>query len=115
MEARLLLKTLKDDGWYLGDTTGPSRQYVHRESPGMITVCVRYTDHLSPRTVEAARSPAEAEPEAEPEVVVEETASGFSAYSPDLPGCVATGETEAETRDRMTQALALHLAGLRAL
>jgi predicted RNA binding protein YcfA (HicA-like mRNA interferase family) len=115
MEARELLKSLKDDGWYLGDTSGPSRQYVHRESAGVITVCVRYTDQLSPRTVEAARSPALSGPLAEPAVAVEGTASGWSAYSPDLSGCVATGATETEARERMAEALALHLAGVRAL
>jgi predicted RNase H-like HicB family nuclease/predicted RNA binding protein YcfA (HicA-like mRNA interferase family) len=115
MEARLLLKKLKDEGWYLGDTGGPSRQYVHPDEPGVITVCVRYTDHLSPRAVDAALIPARWEPEIEPTVAVDETPSGFSAFSPDLPGCVATGGTQAEARERMGQALTLHLAGVRAL
>ena len=47
-------------------------------------------------------------------VVVEETPTGFSAYSPDLPGCVATGSTAYEIERNMTKAIAFHLEGLRA-
>ncbi|NIP79992.1 MAG: addiction module toxin, HicA family, partial [Gemmatimonadetes bacterium] len=50
MEARHLLKSMKDDGWYLGDTAGACRQYVHPERSGVLTVCVRYTDELGPET-----------------------------------------------------------------
>ena len=46
-------------------------------------------------------------------VNLEKTASGWSAWSPDLPGCIATGETEDETRERMAAAIAMHLEGLR--
>ena len=46
-------------------------------------------------------------------VVIEPAGSNYSAYSPDLPGCVATGATREEARERMQQAIALHLAGLR--
>jgi predicted RNase H-like HicB family nuclease len=38
--------------------------------------------------------------------------SNYSAWSPDLPGCVATGDTPEETEREMLQAIALHLAGL---
>ena len=31
-------------------------------------------------------------------VVIEQTATGYSAYSPDVPGCVAVGDTEDQTR-----------------
>ena len=46
-------------------------------------------------------------------LVVEQTANGFSAYIPDLPGCVAAGETIEETVDLLTEAVALHVAALR--
>ncbi len=46
-------------------------------------------------------------------IVIERAARNFSAYSPDLPGCVATGATREETRTRMQEAIALHLQGLR--
>jgi len=37
----------------------------------------------------------------------------LSAYVPDLPGCVATGATESEVLTRLTEAIAMHLQGLR--
>jgi predicted RNase H-like HicB family nuclease len=46
-------------------------------------------------------------------VVIEEAKSNFSAYVPDLPGCVVTGETKEETLQRMREAIAMHLDGLR--
>jgi len=47
-------------------------------------------------------------------VIVEETATGFSAYSPDLPGCVATGCTRPDVEREMAAAVAFHIDGLRA-
>jgi predicted RNase H-like HicB family nuclease len=47
-------------------------------------------------------------------VIVEQTASGFSAYSPDVPGCIATGATRADVEQHMREAIEFHLEGLRA-
>ena len=46
-------------------------------------------------------------------VLFEKSATGYGAYSPDLPGCVATGRTVEETRQRMTKAMEMHLASMR--
>lgn len=46
-------------------------------------------------------------------IVIEETATGYSGYSPDLPGCVASGETRSEVEHEMQEAIAFHVAGLR--
>lgn len=43
-------------------------------------------------------------------IVLEKTDTGFSAYSPDVRGCIATGKTLEETTQEMRSALALHLA-----
>ena len=45
-------------------------------------------------------------------IVVEKTSTGYSAYSPDIPGCIATGKSRAQIRRRMEEALAMHLQGL---
>ena len=45
-------------------------------------------------------------------VVIEETKRNFSAYSPDLPGCIATGETREECEQNMHEAIQLHISGL---
>ncbi|MGC2230960.1 MAG: type II toxin-antitoxin system HicB family antitoxin, partial [Candidatus Acidiferrum sp.] len=46
-------------------------------------------------------------------IVIEPTQTGFSAYSPDLPGCVSTGHTREEVEQNMREAIAFHLDGLR--
>jgi predicted RNase H-like HicB family nuclease len=47
-------------------------------------------------------------------IIVEATETGFSAYSPDLPGCVATGGNRDEVERSMKEAIAFHVDGLRA-
>ena len=47
-------------------------------------------------------------------IVVEKTQTGFSAYAPDLPGCVATAATRKAVENRMQKAIEFHLEGLRA-
>ena len=46
-------------------------------------------------------------------VVLEKTVNGFSAFSPDLPGCIATGPTERETLRLMKEALSFHIEGMK--
>jgi predicted RNase H-like HicB family nuclease len=46
-------------------------------------------------------------------IVIERTAAGFSAYSPDLPGCGATGKTRAQVEAEMHNAMEFHIEGLR--
>ncbi len=46
-------------------------------------------------------------------VIIEPTASGFSAYSPDLPGCVATGATRPVVEREIQEAIEFHLDGMR--
>jgi len=46
-------------------------------------------------------------------VIIETTTTGFSAYSPDLPGCGATGKTTQEVEQNMSEAIAFHLEGMR--
>ena len=46
-------------------------------------------------------------------IVFEKTGDGYSAYSPDLPGCVSTGETQAEVEAGIREAIEFHLDGLR--
>lgn len=43
----------------------------------------------------------------------EKTDTGYSAYVPDLPGCIASGDTLEETAQLMREAIGFHLAGMR--
>ena len=45
-------------------------------------------------------------------VVIEKANGNYSAYSPDLPGCIATGETQEETEQNIYEAIQMHLKGL---
>jgi predicted RNase H-like HicB family nuclease len=46
-------------------------------------------------------------------IVIENAAGNFSAYVPDLPGCVATGSTVEETERAIREAIQFHLDGMR--
>jgi len=45
-------------------------------------------------------------------IVIEKTAHNYSAYSPDLPGCVASGRSRREVGKNMQEAIRLHVRGL---
>ena len=46
-------------------------------------------------------------------VIIERTSTGYSAYSPDVPGCAAVGDSEEETRQNFGDALAAHFEAMR--
>ncbi len=46
-------------------------------------------------------------------VVFEKTKTGFSAFVPDLPGCVATGKTKIDTEKNIYEAIQFHLEGIK--
>lgn len=46
-------------------------------------------------------------------VVIEKAENNYSAYVPDLPGCIATGATVAEVEAEIREAIAFHIEGMR--
>ncbi len=46
-------------------------------------------------------------------IVIEKAEGNYSAYVPDLPGCISTGETVEETEKSIREAIAFHLDGMR--
>ena len=46
-------------------------------------------------------------------IIIEKVNANFSGYSPDLPGCIATGMTQEEVARNMHDAIEMHLQGLR--
>ena len=46
-------------------------------------------------------------------MIIEKGERNYSAYLPDLPGCVATGKSVEEVKERMRGAIDLHLRGMR--
>ena len=45
-------------------------------------------------------------------IVIEKTGKNFSVYSPDLPGCIATGKIRRKLKERMHEAIEMHIRGL---
>ena len=48
-----------------------------------------------------------------PRLIIEPTPTGYSAYSPDVPGCIAAGATRGEVERNLREAIEFHLEGLR--
>ena len=46
-------------------------------------------------------------------VVIEKAGSNYSAYVPDLPGCIATGDTVEEVEEQIREAIQFHIEGLK--
>ena len=46
-------------------------------------------------------------------IVIEKAEGNYSAYVPDLPGCIATGSSVSEVEDQIREAIEFHLDGLR--
>jgi predicted RNase H-like HicB family nuclease len=46
-------------------------------------------------------------------VIIEESATGYSAFVPDIPGCIVTGATRDEVEEAMREGVELHLETLR--
>jgi predicted RNase H-like HicB family nuclease len=46
-------------------------------------------------------------------IVIEKAENNYAAYVPDLPGCVATGQTVEKTEQQIREAIDLHLDGMR--
>ena len=45
-------------------------------------------------------------------IVIEKSENNYSAYSPDLPGCIATGSDVKEAEENMYEAIEMHLKGM---
>jgi predicted RNase H-like HicB family nuclease len=86
MKVRDVVRLLLDDGWYLARTRGSHHRYEHPTKKGRVM-----SKYL---------------------VIMEPTATGYSAYPPDLPGCATTGRSQAEVEVNMKEAIQLHLEGL---
>ena len=46
-------------------------------------------------------------------IIIEKADGNYSAYSPDLPGCIATGKTKEQAAKNMHEAIKLHIQGLK--
>jgi predicted RNA binding protein YcfA (HicA-like mRNA interferase family)/predicted RNase H-like HicB family nuclease len=110
-----VLDRLREDGWYLIATKGSHRQFKHAVKPGRVTVAGRPSDDLPPGTLNSIFSKLVGKSDRmRYAIVIEKAPSNYAAYVPDLPGCIATGATVAETESLIREAIEFHLEGLKA-
>lgn len=111
MKIKDFINMFEKDGWYLARTRGSHRQHKHPNERGLVTIAGRSSDELAKGTLSSILKTYRFKMKYL--IVVEETSTGYSAYSPDLEGCVATGATRIEVERTMREAIEFHLNGLR--
>ncbi len=107
MKVREAIRLIQDDGWYLDRTKGSHRQFKHATKPSLVTVPGNMGDEIAPGTLKTSRSQI-----MKYLVILGKTNTGYSAYSPDLPGCISTGHSREETEANMQEAIEFHIEGL---
>jgi predicted RNase H-like HicB family nuclease len=118
MKVGELMRLLEEDGWRLARTRGSHRQYKNPEQAGH---CYGgWEAQLGRAAGHTERDPETGGPEEGREwrmtrymVVVERGATSWGAHVPDLPGCIAVGETRAEVLRLIRETIELHIAGLK--
>ncbi|MGQ0779404.1 MAG: type II toxin-antitoxin system HicB family antitoxin [Pseudonocardiales bacterium] len=112
-----LLKIIEADGWYLVSTKGSHRQYKHPSKGGRVTVPGKAQQGVAHRHGTKHPEADWDEPEARMityAIIIERAEDGgYGAWCPDLPGCIALGDTPAEAITEMKDAIEFHLDGLR--
>jgi predicted RNA binding protein YcfA (HicA-like mRNA interferase family)/predicted RNase H-like HicB family nuclease len=117
MKVREVIKRIEQDGWLLDRTRGDHRQYVHPVKPGTVTISGHPSADVKPKTLGSIlrRSAEERRSLRMKYVVIYETdeAGGYSAYVPDLPGCIAAADTLEECARLIAEAIPFHIDGLK--
>jgi len=115
MKVREVIALLEADGWFLVAMRGSHRQFKHSTKPGRVTVQGSRLMTLRPArlTVFSSRLSSSEDHDMRYAVVIEKAENNYSAYVPDLPGCVATGATVAEVEREIKEAIGFHIDGMR--
>lgn len=116
VKVRAVLKRLQEEGWTLDRQKGSHRQVVHSRKPGArVTVAGKPSLDIPPGTLNSISQASRLEVTSmRYAIVIEASKNGFGACVPDLPGCVAVGESVEETESLIREAIEFHLEGLRA-
>jgi len=117
MKVAEILTMLEKDGWNFVRTRGSHRQFRHTSKPGTRNGRRQAEPRLgawhTEQHLETSRAQVDRRTSMRYAVVVEKAAHNYSAYVPDLPGCVAAVETEEEVLKLIREAIDLHLESLR--
>jgi predicted RNase H-like HicB family nuclease len=115
MKVREVIKLIEADGWFLVATRGSHRQFKHpRTRPGDSRgkVIGRFGAWHVEQHFETGRL--KGPTLMRYAVVIEKAEGNYSAYVPDLPGCIATGDTVAAVEQEIREAIRFHIDGLKA-
>jgi predicted RNase H-like HicB family nuclease/predicted RNA binding protein YcfA (HicA-like mRNA interferase family) len=108
-----LLRLLTEDGRRLVRTRGSHRQFNHSTKSGTVTVAGKPSLDVPPGNLECHPETGWAQEGEVNMVVVERGETSWGAHVPDLPGCMAVGETREEVLRLVREAIEFHIEGLR--
>ena len=116
MKVHELIAHIGADGWLLVRIEGSHRQFHHPAKKGTVTVSGKPGVDIPPGTLNSALKQAGLKKQERTAmrylVVVEKGPTSYGAYAPDLPGCVAAGDTKDEALTLIREAIEFHLEGL---
>jgi predicted RNase H-like HicB family nuclease len=110
VKVRDIIKRIEADGWRMIHQTGSHRQYKHAVKPGKVTSGPPFNGDPAE---DAEEYTAASETGMKYLVIYEKGPTSWGAYVPDLPGCVAVGQTQTEVRELIEGAIELHIRGMR--
>ena len=115
MKVRDLIKRIETDGWRQVSQEGSHRQYKHPAKPGRVTVPGHPGDDVAIGTLKniLRKRSWKRSKYVRYTIIIEKAGNNYSAYVPDLPGCITTGPTVEQTKRNMEEAIAFHLRGMR--
>jgi predicted RNase H-like HicB family nuclease/predicted RNA binding protein YcfA (HicA-like mRNA interferase family) len=118
MKVREVIKFLvENNGWYLVRICGSHRQFKLRSKKSRLTINCKMDKELPEGalyySLKHCFDSQEVIHKEHYEITIEQSNDCYSAYCPDLPGCVAVGDTLEETKELMLDSVRLHLEGLK--
>ena len=110
MKVREILRRLRKDGWFIVRQKGSHRQLQHRMKPGTVTVAGKPSKTLHPKVLASILSMRNwRKREMRYWVRIYRHGKDYSAMVPDLPGCVAAGDSVEQVRELIAEAIPMHL------
>ena len=116
MKVKELVKLVEKDDWKLARTKGSHRQFKHASNAGTVTIAGTASVDVPPGTANNVLKQAGLKNQVRQMkymVVVEKGPTSWGAYVPDLPGCVAAGDSREEVLHLIQEAVEFHLEGLK--
>ncbi len=117
MKVKEIFDIIQNDGWYLVRTRGSHRQFHHATKAGTVTVAGKPSDDVLRGIENSILKQASLKKRGEKmqyTVNFETNGKTWGAYIPDLPGCVAVGDTREEVSELIHEAIEMHLEDMRA-